>query len=287
MRGRFQRGKIGGVSPFFAFQDIVTSAMAVLIAIVMLLALYLGGPSSSTSGEPEGAALRAELQRLLNELTRINQEVRRAQELGGIAGQNPALLKGEIEALRGEAQALEQKSRGAREQLDKLKMTDSSGVVQGELDKRRAAIAAASAHLREIEQAASRSRGAMNRMEEEARSKEAALLAERAKKNQLWLIPDRSQTSKEPVLAVVSANELTVQRFDRPEKETVRGSDVPGKFGAVLTNYSRLDQYFVFYFRPSGAEHFSKLVDKAKEAGFEVGYDAIAEDLVINFNSSQ
>ena len=58
---------------------------------------------------------------------------------------------------------------------------------------------------------------------------------------------------------------------------------IASKFKEALKGYAKLDQYIVFYFKPSGVEHFEKLTEAAKEAGFEIGYDAVGEEIVINF----
>ena len=80
MSRRFQRGKTAGISPFFAFQDIITSAMAVVITIVMLLALDMGDPTQGSSGEPASAELAQALEKLLNELSEANASLKSAQD---------------------------------------------------------------------------------------------------------------------------------------------------------------------------------------------------------------
>ena len=127
----------------------------------------------------------------------------------------------------------------------------------------------------------------MKRSEDALRERESQLLAEQAKKNELWLIPERTKTSKEPVLAVVSADAVILQRFDHPEKSELRGSGLPAKFVDALKAYSKLDQYLVFYLKPSGVDHFDALVEAAKRAGFEVGYDAVGEEININFSTAK
>ena len=37
-----------------------------------------------------------------------------------------------------------------------------------------------------------------------------------AREGQVWLIPDRTTKSKEPILAIVSAKGLTLERFKNP-----------------------------------------------------------------------
>ena len=61
----------------------------------------------------------------------------------------------------------------------------------------------------------------------------------------------------------------------------------PSKFEDALKSYAKLDQYIVFYFKPSGVEHFETLTDSAKSAGFEIGYDAVGEEIAINFNTAR
>ena len=91
------------------------------------------------------------------------------------------------------------------------------------------------------------------------------------------------------MLAVVTADAVILERFDHPEKTEVRGSGLRSKFEKVLEGYSKLDQYIVFYFKPSGVENFEALIDAAKTAGFEIllGYDAVGEGVAINFGSAR
>lgn len=284
MKGRFQRGKIGGISPFFAFQDIITSAMAVVITIVMLLALDMGEPSSD-SDEAAPANLTQHLEKLLDDLSKANAVLRAAQDAGATAALDPAILKGEIETIRSELSGLRASSQTGEKELAEAQRKDGSKIVQSELEKQKAAIAAAARQIAEREAQAAHSLAAMKRAEEELRAREGQLLAEQGRKNELWLIPDRSKTSKEPVLAVVSADAVILQRFDHPEKSELRGWRLPAKFEDALKAYSKLDQYIVFYFKPSGVEHFEKLTDSAKTAGYEIGYDVVGEEIAINFST--
>lgn len=287
MNGRFQRGKIGGISPFFAFQDIITSAMAVVITIVMLLAVDMGEPSQANPGEPDAGGFTQQLEKLLDELSQANAELRAAQDASTAAKLNPAIVRGEIEAMRGELTGIRAISQTGEKELTDAQRNDGAKIVWSELEKKKAAIAAAAKQLAQREEAAARSLAEMKRAEEALRAKEGQLLAEQARKNELWLIPDRTKTSKEPVLAVVSADAVVLQRFDRPEKSEIRGRGLSSKFESALKDYSKLDQYVVFYFKPSGVDHFQALTDSAKSAGFEIGYDAVGEEIAINFNTAR
>jgi hypothetical protein len=106
-----------------------------------------------------------------------------------------------------------------------------------------------------------------------------------SRKNEIWLIPERAEGGKEPILAVVSSEGVVLQRFDHPEKVMVHGFGLRLKFEEALKSFSKTDQYIVFYFRPSGVDDFKSLTEAARRAGFEVGYDAVGEDVAINFGA--
>ena len=117
--------------------------------------------------------------------------------------------------------------------------------------------------------------------------RENQLIEAQARKNEIWLIPDRSTTTREPVLAIVTADAVVIERFDHPEKIELRGFGLRAKFEQALGSYSKLDQYIVFYFKPSGVDHFAELTEAARNAGFEIGYDAVNENVVIHFGSGK
>ena len=287
MNSRFQRGKSGGISPFFAFQDIITSAMAVIITIVMLLALNMGDPRQIAGGDPDSDKLVEQLEKLLRDLAAGNAKLRSLQDAAASAKLGPAVLKAEIEAMRGELAIIEGTTRAREQGLKNGQHNEGAKVVRAELDKQKAVTEAASKQLAEREKDEARSLAEMKAAEEALRQKEAQLLAEQARKNELWLLPERSKTNKEPVVAVVSADALVLQRFDHPEKTEVRGRDLLVKFQEALKGYSKLDQYIVFYFKPSGVEHFQTLTEAGKSAGFEIGYDAVGEEVAINLGSTK
>jgi hypothetical protein len=223
---------------------------------------------------------------LLDELSQANADLRAAQDTSAATKLDPALVQGEIDVLRADLVNLRASSQTGEKTLADARHDDGAKVVWSELDKEKGAIAAAKKDLAQREDAATRSLAEMNRAEEAVRAKESLLLAERARKNELWLIPDRTKTSKEPVLAVVSADAVVLQRFDRPEKSELLGRGLPSKFEGALKAFSKVDQYIVFYFKPSGVEHFQTLTEAAKSAGFEIGYDAVGEEVAINFQTT-
>jgi hypothetical protein len=196
---------------------------------------------------------------------------------------DPGALAAEIQLLRSQLEAL--KERRARLRTDGEAMTAGRGMdrVREEVARVRAQVAATGAALAEAKEKAAASQAAMVSLEQAVKQRESALLGERDRKNVLRLIPERTQTSKEPVLVLVTGAGLALQRFDAGEVVRVQRTR---QFRDALEQFSSPDQYLVLYFKPSGAGRFDDLTEAAREAGFEIGYDAIPEEFEIEFRST-
>jgi hypothetical protein len=102
------------------------------------------------------------------------------------------------------------------------------------------------------------------------------------REGQLWLIPDKSSTTKEPILVTVAGAGVTVERFDHPDqRKQLDKADANTAFQSYLREAKALDQYVVFLVRPSGIETFQDLVKSARDMGF----DALEEDRQIHFST--
>src|SRR5262249_50188156 len=102
----------------------------------------------------------------------------------------------------------------------------------------------------------------------------------------IWLVPEKSANTKEPILMTVSDKGLRIERFDRPnEAKEFTKSKARGGFDEYLAGMKSKDQYVVFMVRPSGIGLFKELVDAARNAGFEVGFDALEEDREVHFTT--
>ena len=285
MQSRFQRGKVRGVSPFFAFQDVITSAMAVLITVVMLLALNMGGGGEARPNTPAAEVLEKQWRQLIEALGDATTRLRSAQDAVAAAKLDPAKLAGDIQSLRAELDALQAQSEARGEQLNEAKHHDGAAIVWSELAKERAVVESARGQVADLHDKDRQSLDAMNHAGEVAAEKEKELTDLVGRKNEIWLIPERAQGSKEPVLAVISSSGVVFGRFDHPEKVAIEGFDLRKKFERELKNYAKADQYLVLYFRPSGVDNFDSLTDAVRKAGFDLGYDAVGEDTIINYNS--
>ena len=135
------RGRHHAISPFFAFQDIITSAISVLIAIVLLLAVSLGD-SGSIDGDSGSHLLRDKLAALLADLQGAETELRAVRDKSDAELRDPKLLRAEVETLRGELSSLNSQADHQHQQLENLHATDATGAVRAELAKKEAVIAA-------------------------------------------------------------------------------------------------------------------------------------------------
>jgi hypothetical protein len=264
---------------FFAFADIITSVSGVLIFVALLLATDLGRPVSNRS-----AAAKTELERKLEET--LAQQVQadaqngRLQELLATATTAPDADKLKADVARLEAQlADEQKkqaalagqmagSQAALAARDKaLGLTDLSATVKNTAEQ------ADSVTRREA-----RDRSEMESLEQQVARTEAQLLKLRQFENQVWLVPDKTLTTKEPIVVFVNETGAAVQRLDHPDQTTkIPPVDGDRYFKEYLKKANPQNQYVVFEIKPSGIELFRTLVGVAREMGFDVGYDALEE----------
>ena len=288
----FQSTKI----TFFVFLDIITAVTGIFIFIVLLLSFRLNetGPNSQSDGTASNAptagnaALEsrlADLLRQLEELVVANHaqqvalaEAETSPDLGALRADIAALQSAIARERAAGAQILAaEKGRSAADDArdNALGLTTDRAQVQ-QIKDHLAALAA--------EIAAKRQKS--DSLENEVKQAEARLLDARARRgNRLWLVPDLPATSKEPVLLVVGGQESVAERFNKPASRVQLGSDDgAGAFRKLLGRCNKLNDYLVFYVRPSGVKRFEEYVEVARKAGFEVGYDAIEEDRQLVFS---
>jgi hypothetical protein len=287
MSTRFHRGKSRGISPFFAFQDIITSAMAVVITIVMLLALDMGDPTQGTSGPATSSELAKKLAGVLKQLDEVKAALQTVRDKKAASVLNPEILKGQVQSLRTELEGLLARDQKSQKPTGTPQDLKNQRIIELEIARLNAAIASAPEQIAALQKERDASLIAMQKAESELSLKESQLLAEQSRKNELTLIPDLSKTAKEPVVVVVAGTSLIIQRLDNPEKRTLQINGILSQLDTVLDTFSTRNQYVVFFFKPSGVPHFNECTSRAKSKGFDIGYDAILEDVEITLGSSK
>jgi hypothetical protein len=285
MRERFR--SFDSKISFFAFADIITAVSGMLIFITLLLATDLGRPTDSRS-QAANAELQRRLQETLAQQAKADGENRNLQTLLSTANTAPApdKLESDISRLRSELAAEKSKHAGMGEEL----AASESALAERDkllgITKVQESIQQGIEELETLGRENAKVREATAVLEQKIAGVQSKILKLRAREGQLWLIPDRSTTAKEPILAVVSGSGLRLERFNHPdEARQFDGSGAQAGFESYLKHAKASDQYVVFLIRPSGIGLFKDLEQTAKDKGFEVGSDALEEDRQVHFST--
>jgi myosin heavy subunit len=272
---------------FFAFADIITAVSGVLIFVALLLATDLGQPTDPRS-QAANSEMEQRLQETLSQQAEVDAQNQHLQGLLAAAETAPAAEKLETDITRLRAQLAAEKkqhasvaeqlaaSQSATEARDRtLGLTDLKAQIERVVQEAES-LARQEAKVREE----------MTTLEQRVTGMQSKLLKLREREGKLWLIPDKSSTTKEPILATISGSSAKVERFDHPSQaKEFSKSSARTEFNSYLGEAKPLDQYVVFLVRPSGIELFERLVKLAREKGFEVGFDALEEDREIHFST--
>ena len=272
---------------FFAFADIITAVSGVLIFVALLLATDLGVPTDSRS-KRENPEVEQQLQEILAMQVDVDAQNQRLQELLTAAetAPDPSKLQADIKRLR-LLFAEEQKKQGAIND----QMTESQDAIAKRdailgLTDLKAKVAREMQEANKIAGQDAKVREEMAVLDQNLTGVQSKLLILRQREGKLWLIPDKGSTTKEPILATVSANGVKLERFDRPDQTKDFGqSSARSEFDSYLDGVKPVDQYIVFLVRPSGVGLFEDLVKMARDKSIEVGFDAIEENKDIYYST--
>src|SRR5690348_8809357 len=233
MRGRIRNwdSKI----TFFAFADVITSVSGMLIFITLLLATDLERPTetSTVAADPQLSQTLRETLRRQAELDAKNQQ---EQELLALAETAPAAeqLQANISRLRLQLDDELKKQSGLAAQLagrqNAIETRDRALGLTGlknriELARQETSSLAAQESKVQLEMAS---------LENQVSRVQSQLLKLRKSEGQIWLIPDRSSTSKEPILVTVAGSGISIDRLDHPDQ---RRRIEKGAADAALTDY--------------------------------------------------
>jgi hypothetical protein len=271
---------------FFAFADIITAVSGMLIFITLLLATDLGKPVDDRS-QSARSELEQQLEDTLAQQVEADSQNQRLQELLAIAETAPDAekLQADIAKLRAQLSEEQQKQAVLADQMsgsqaaiaarDKvLGLTDLKTKIQGAIQD-----------AESIGRQESSARSELAKWEQQVANTQSQLLKLRAFEGHLWLIPEQSKTAKEPVIVTVNEKGIIVERFDKPAlKKEFSNAESASGLKDYLQGLKPLNQYVVFYLKPSGIALFQKLVQIGRDKGFEVGFDALAENQTIDFS---
>ena len=257
------------------------SVTGVLIVISLLLAIEIdrqpneASPTGVSGDTDAPIASQAELSEVLDQLVRAETELEqlRASEQSKVSESE---LEASIARLEEEVARLMSKSsvqRGSEEGADK------------ELLARGVAIVSITSEIEELRKKLEEAAGVVSEqapqlrdLEAKVKQAEASVAAARLKGLKVRLVPEQSDTTKEPIIVDLSRTRAVVMRFDSPQPITA--ANLP-EFYRIIERFEPTKQYFVLFVRPSGAGRFEQIRQAIVNSGFEVGYDAVEEDTEI------
>jgi hypothetical protein len=259
----------------------MTAVTGILILIVILQIIQItSAPSKESQSSAASAEQRVELQKLLKQLDEAESEDATLRERLRENDQqiamdtspvSPAEMAGEVASDQQKLQAL-QNAVGTEKKRQQDRDV-SVGLSQDEQN------------LETIEDQTRTAQEKLVNLDQEIKSKQKEIQSLENKlqnavelQKRLYLIPDKAQTSKEAVVAVVSKSGIEFSRFNHPEdSKNVTDVNSDDAINQAIDSFSPADQYFVFYIKPSGVAVFDKIYQIAQQKGFDVGFDAIEE----------
>ena len=274
MRGRLRSG--GGSVSFFAFQDIITAVIGIVIFIALLLSLFIGTESDAI--HKKRIAEKATPDQI-RELDALIIEIQRQQSsLAGVL----SLPIGDPEIEITQLQDLLQTLSAQIENIRKNTPTSTDSTKKFELDlkalERNIEILNSEVEKRNNEKNALADIN--KKLQTQIFDLQKAILEEEKKINDIWLIPDESSTTKRPLLITLSSNTMELRLLNGQLKNS------NGKLRELLQDYDPLEFYVVFYLKPSAFPNWEEILKETRSLGFEVGYEPIREEQTITFGKA-
>jgi hypothetical protein len=278
IRGDFGKAAKSGM---LSFQDIIMSVTGILIVISLLLALDIDQQPyelsrTGVSGDTDSpVASQAELSEVLDKLVRAETQLEELTVTEQTI-ESEGALKAEISRLEEEIARLAAKSSNQKMETDDV---DSEILAKGveivritsEIEELRKRLEDASGVVDEVSPR-------LRELENKVKQAESAVAAARLKGLKVKLVPEQSDTTKEPIIVDLSRTRALVMRFDHPHP--VAAANLP-EFYRIIEHFEPTKQYFVLFVRPSGADRFEQIRQAIVNSMFEVGYDAVEEDTEI------
>jgi S1-C subfamily serine protease len=280
MKRRFSGGT--GSTSFFAFQDIITAVTGIMVLIALLMALQI------TSGQPSRPPVDPQLTKTLAELSARRDELHgkvesiRATAKSAAPGSEDAAAT--IENIEDMIRELNRESARLLQDADSATASNPSPV---DIEAVRRSNQESKDAIAKAEEQNNRLAAEITEIEKKVDKAQTAALEAASNTSDIWLTPDRSDTSKEPVIVSVMPNAMTAQRLDAGQETKVdRTSNTEKNLSDLLEGTKPTDQFLVFYFKPSTLAGFDDVIRAAKSLGYEVGYDIVEEEGVVRFTTS-
>jgi len=274
MQRRFNRSHSSAVS-FFAFQDVITGTTGFLIIITIFLALSVDNVIDVIHHDDPSRAIAEELKKTLEQINDLKPKVVSSSLL---PGENRETLSRMIAELKLSIERLSPPG-GIDPKGMTIEESTLSREVRIEAQKLLTRMEDLKKKLPDSSKEAAQAESKIASLESEVKNAQDRLQQTLDQENILKLIPDRSQTSKEPVLIVVQRNQLRIQVFGPADPTIISTND---ELLEALRVYPNTSHFAVLYFKPSGALRFADLTKAVRQAGYEIGYDLISEEIELD-----
>ena len=274
MRGRLRSG--GGSVSFFAFQDIITAVIGIVIFIALLLSLFIGTESDAI--HKKRIAEKATPDQI-RELDALIIEIQRQQSsLAGVLSLPIANPKIEITQLQDLLQTLSAQIENIRKNTPTS--TDSTKKFELDLKALEKNIVILNSNVDKLNNDKNALADINKKLQTQIFDLQKAILEEEKKINDIWLIPDESLTTKRPLLITLSSQTMELRLLNGQLKNS------NGKLRELLQDYDPLEFYVVFYLKPSAFPNWEEILKETRSLGFEVGYEPIREEQTITFGKA-
>ena len=277
-RARFGNHSGGGVS-FFAFQDIITATVGFLIVLTLFLALNVTEVIPQLHGG-EAAPLAKREEELRSMQAKVIEMKQEVADLQTRPADDETTLKRMIGQLKTTVAELQQPPRPGLDRDHDATAMDRELTL--EKQKLLTSLEKIHASIQEADKLAAGTVKELPDLVKKVKDAETSLQRGRDGRNVLILVPERNDTRKEPVLVLVQNSRIQIQRADDAPTSVY---SIP-EFVEQLRRLSAATHYVVLYFKPSGSNHFEALTTRARQEGFEIGYDVVPEDIELEFRNT-
>ena len=310
-----RKGNEGGVS-FFAFQDIITAVIGILVLITLILALEIRAKppeegNQSVAPSPVEIDLSEEnngtdFKALIAAQKKENKEfehfvllkIEELDEQIEDARLAVIFMEKQIEEIEAEVDApLAEKFKQALEALNNQLSFTKNNI--SELEKEKKGL---------MDQLDSNPMAFMDEDEKEAYVERLMTDIEQLEEqiqNDVRVIPEETNTRLKPVLVGISGNELSIGEFNQEQTTTAFNRNTFVR--ELMRGYRRYDprtHYFVFFFKPSACrmtvpvpksggegmgqlELFDTAIGYAENLKFKFGYEPIHEEAALIFSNKK
>ena len=280
--GRSSRNSEAKVS-FFAFQDIITAVIGILVLIALILALQVNpkrenegdNPGNNTApvelivGEQDGGgnativvASEFNATQVIEEIAELHQEISEEKREFLVKSESKnseiEILSEELRKLNLELQVLKKKlgiedsneSKETKEKIENLELLmDLAKVQKNESNDEKKGLED-KINARILRSLKNLSELELQELDSNLNSQVEQLKSQ--VENEVRVIPKENDVGEKPVLVILGSSEFTIGIFNGEQRTIqVNSANYYQQLGSALTSYDKKKNFFVYFFRPS------------------------------------